>query len=358
MLFTLPNFQTAMKNYCLIYLHLIGCVIFPLVSHSQPCCTLPSYRRAGEFYHDSVRLDSLITTSKQQIITNDSLHNQQTYEQIQSLSRQLEYSQWWSYLSLSAIFGVLIAYLIVKLRRNKALRLGKYPTIARNHEYTDLKQAEAEIEKYTPAQLSLLWLSNEPVLPGHDGDCITLTTKEIYIWGILFASLMDRYPEMETTQVISAFRNAVRSSRNRINRYYEGIQNDDSYNRADEQWSLFQRMATDMSAQLGIQIDTLNLEREQYEVMNNLIKRRLIKDPILTTIFGVSVLVAGFIPYGFTQKTKAGQVLSRKANALFWSYEVKNSRGVNTIDIKFRLWKIITAFKKALAEVDKDEETP
>lgn len=158
--------------------------------------------------------------------------------------------------------------------------------------------------------------------------------------------------------MIAAFRNVVRSRRPWINRYYAGTQNDYPTYRLNEQWNIFELMTSDMSAELRIPIDVPSLESDQFVVMNDLINRGLIKDPILTTILGISVAVAGFIPYGFTQKTRAGQVLSRKTTALFWSYEVRNSKGVNTIDIKFRLWKIITAFKKALAEVDKDEETP
>ena len=66
--------------------------------------------------------------SKQQIIKNDSPHNQQTSQQIQSISKQLEHWQRWSYLLLSAII-ILISYLIVKPRLDKALQLSKHQSL-------------------------------------------------------------------------------------------------------------------------------------------------------------------------------------------------------------------------------------
>ena len=166
MRFIPPNFRATIKKDCLICMYLAGFLIFPLFLFSQPQAPnqvfvrpLNIFSDTIRLHYDQVRLDSLITASIQKIISNDSLHNRQTSQQIQSITTQREHWQRWSYLLLSAII-FLISYLIVKPRLDKAPPLREYPDIDRNPEYTDLEQAESEISKYTTQQLSVLWLSN------------------------------------------------------------------------------------------------------------------------------------------------------------------------------------------------------
>ncbi len=135
---------------------------------------------------------------------------------------------------------------------------------------------------------------------------------------------------------------------------YESNISRDYYPNSNE--DLFEKIIREMLRLLKVDLGReYSFERER-KAFYSLVEKGYIEDPIFTSVFGISIAISGFIPYGFTCQTKKGQTIYRKIQAVFWSYE-KDSRKKDSVttNINFRLWKVLTAFKKALAE-DTNEE--
>jgi hypothetical protein len=211
-------------------------------------------------------------------------------------------------------------------------------------------------------ELSLLFLTNEgtgPVPQEFSNEkTFVLTTKETYIWGIIISRIVQKNPEVSEEQVISVFRKAIQLNKKYISRHYSELQFHpfsfpEPYFHNER---FFYLMINTMMNDFGLELDTVELYTAQKKAFDSLVKSKHIEDPIFTTIFGLSVAIVGFIPYGFTKQTKKGRTVHRKIIAAFWSYEKKETAKDNvTTKINFRLWKVLTAFKKALAETTSEE---
>lgn len=218
--------------------------------------------------------------------------------------------------------------------------------------------------EFNPDELSLLLLTNEGTGPlPHEYSSektIILTTKETYIWGIIISRIVQKNPEVNEESIIAVFRKALQRNKEYLQRYYAEV----PYYpfRAPEPFyyiseRLFFEIIETMMSEFNVELNPRELFEAQKRAYDSLVKSSYIEDPIFTSILGLSVAVVGFIPYGFTSQTKKGRTIHRKITAAFWSYERKEiSKGNVTTKVSFRLWKVLTAFKKALAETT-DEET-
>jgi hypothetical protein len=216
--------------------------------------------------------------------------------------------------------------------------------------------------EFDPDELSLLLLTNTGTGPipqeFFEDKTFVLTTKETYIWGIIISRIVQKNPEVSENEVIECFRKAVRKNKEYIQKYYSELP---SYPfRYPQSYLYNERIFYDiietMLRDFGVETSISELYRAQQKAFDRLVESDHIEDPIFTSIFGLSVAIVGFIPYGFTNQTKKGRTVHRKITAAFWSYEKKETSKDNlTTKISFRLWKVLTAFKKALAETTDDE---
>ncbi len=183
------------------------------------------------------------------------------------------------------------------------------------------------------------WLKHETPL--------VLTTKTAYIWPMTVAKLLDVQTDFDADKIINAYKNVLKYHTETILLYYSQLTP-----RNDDHKILF-AIYSDFLFHLGLpdDIDGINnIYKSVNTTYESLIKKGLIEDPVFTTIFGVSVAILGFFPYGFTQRTRLGKTVYRKIDAAFWSYEMKEERGQKITKVQFRLLKILRALKTALAE--------
>ncbi len=215
---------------------------------------------------------------------------------------------------------------------------------------------------FNPDELSLLFLTNDgtdPVPQEYSNEKIfVLTTKETYIWGIIISRIVQKNPEVSEDAIISVFREAIQSNKKYIQRHYAELPSSpfefpESYYITKK---IFEYLIEAIIYRFNVVLDPNELYEAQQKAFDKLVKSNYIEDPIFTSIFGLSIAIVGFVPYGFTKQTKKGRTVYRKITATFWSYERKETGKDNVkTNINFRLWKVLTAFKKALAETTDDE---
>jgi hypothetical protein len=221
---------------------------------------------------------------------------------------------------------------------------------------------EIDVTELSPDELSLLILTNDGrgPLPRHytHDTTFVLTTKETYIWGIIISAIIQQNSNITERELSEAYRAAIRKNLQYLREYYSELPYEMPY-RFPEAYFIYERLFSNIIStfqqQLQVQLEVGELNDRLKTAFRSLIKAKQIEDPIFTTIFGLSVAIAGFIPYGFTKKTKEGRTTYRKIEAVFWSYEKATKRGEVTTKVNFRLWKVLTAFKKALAETTAEE---
>lgn len=219
---------------------------------------------------------------------------------------------------------------------------------------------ELEIEEFNPEELSLLILTNDGQVPSSEENekKVILTTKETYIWGIIISQVVKQNPDINEEKVIAAYRKSIQKNKQLISQYYKELPSTPfpfvNYHMESIYYNLIQSFYNEMDLKLDFEY----LHDRQKKAFNSLVEKEYIVDPVFTSVAGITLAIAGFIPYGFTKKRKNGRIVLMKIEALYWSYQKsKTSRNNETTKINFRLWKIITAFKKALADVMDEENT-
>lgn len=189
-----------------------------------------------------------------------------------------------------------------------------------------------------------------------------LTTKETYIWGIIVSRIIQNNPEVSEKEIIEAYREVLNRNKEFLRGYYADLRPFYREFRLRESNYFFDRIFYDtiqvVEDRLQTQLNVREIEEAEYKTFHSLVDRGYIEDPVFTTIFGLSVAIAGFIPFGFTKKKRKGKVVYRKIEALFWGYLYDEGKGKDPTSITkiyFRLWKVLNAFKKALAETTAEE---
>src|ERR1017187_9142671 len=78
-----------------------------------------------------------------------------------------------------------------------------------------------------------------------------------------------------------------------------------------------------------------------------LLDAQLIEDPFVIPVGVISLAVLGLLPVSFTRQTAKGRTLLLKFESLFLSYEKSIKEEITTVDVRFRLWKLVRAFYRA-----------
>lgn len=208
----------------------------------------------------------------------------------------------------------------------------------------------------TLAEFAVLELTNDGIierpkrLPIKPKEPIILTSKYSYLWGSTIALILEKNPEFQVADFIDAIQYAIKKNRERVKEYYSKYMAHIGYHPFDE-GAHFINLHYDFLGYLKFGHDFIRqAQLSAKSSYQKLTEKGLIEDPIFTTIFGISVALIGFIPYGFTQKTRDGRTVYRKIKALFWTYETQEKNGEKITNIQFRLWKILRGFKRVLAE--------
>lgn len=224
------------------------------------------------------------------------------------------------------------------------------------------KEINNILEVLSLAELAVLELTNDGsidyakhILEGKS-EPVILTTKDTYIWGIIIASLLEKKTDIDIDDILNAYKSSLKEFSHEIKKYYEEFPYHGSRSWFPGMWLeefLFSFMSHFSNEDIEFE-EVIDMFRKSEKVYYKMIERGYIEDPIFTGIFGVGVAVLGLVPVGFSQKTSRGKVLSRKINALYWSYEMNNKNGVKSVTVQIKLLKVLKAFKKAMAEECED----
>jgi hypothetical protein len=97
-------------------------------------------------------------------------------------------------------------------------------------------------------------------------------------------------------------------------------------------------------------------ESAEAQSLNKLISLALVKDPFVESISGMSLLVLGALPFSFTKRTEAGDVVYRRIVSLLWEYESKKMGDSKEVIFHLRMQKAVTLLLDTLAARAKKED--
>jgi hypothetical protein len=169
---------------------------------------------------------------------------------------------------------------------------------------------------------------------------ILLTTKSSYLWAVLIAAYVESHKvhDNEGRRLMDVlYRVAERWKPETPNLYRLDSGSDD-----EMRWL----ESTGMLLLLDKSFSAHTLKERAEKASQSLIAKSLIEDPIELVFGGVAVAAIGLVPIMWTRKTKNGQLVSEKMNALFWKYESSSDdAGVETKTIEFQLFRMLKAFQ-------------
>ncbi len=185
------------------------------------------------------------------------------------------------------------------------------------------------------------------------------TGKDSYYWAVAIAIATQKYEHIDEEGIYNSLATSLRNYNDTLKSHYS--QPSLSLNSLSEN-EIFKEFLHDFLKNLDcpdINID--NIVDRTHEAFDSLVRKQLIEDPVELVTGGAVIAILGFIPYGFTTKTRRGRVVYRKITAGYWTYESKKSKGETTSNFTFRLVKFLRAFKRAFItatqeEIDKPDE--
>lgn len=189
---------------------------------------------------------------------------------------------------------------------------------------------------------------------------IILTTKAVYLWPATIAQILlhSESAEINADTVVSAYRSSLFARQNEARRHYAKYAAHDGYHPECEELHLH-GLHDDFCRALGFEQIIRDAQNSAENSYSKLINTGYIEDPVFTTVLGFSLSVVGFIPYGFTKKTRQGRTVHRKITSLFWQYEYTMKKEEVTSRLDFKLWRILRAFKSAIAQgMEETVESP
>lgn len=213
----------------------------------------------------------------------------------------------------------------------------------------------------TPEEFSILSFTNDGV---HDRVVfqesifdypyrVVLTGKEGYFWAVALTIAFSRFDHITEESILNAYERAVSKNVDLLRKKYCSPSLD--YYSDIQDRALFERLVIDFLAELDCpEVELEEIIRKTQIAFDSLIAKGLIEDPLEIAAGAVTVGVLGFIPYGFTTKTRKGRVVYRKVTAGYWTYERKVRNGIDEKHFNFRLAKLLSAFKRALIEVSQE----
>lgn len=224
------------------------------------------------------------------------------------------------------------------------------------------KNESNEMEMFTPEEIAILEFTNDgdfdPRILRHEtrnfGQQYILTGKESYFWAVALAIVVERYDHIDEQAIYFAYTRAVEENIYLLKEKYQSPSLNFHDNVSDK--FIFEKLIRSFMYNLDcaqIELEEI-VERTNY-AFKRLVERGLIEDPIEIAAGSVAIAVLGFIPYGFTTKTRRGRVVYRKISAPYWTYERKKIRNEQVSTFNIRLVKFLSALKKALIEVSQDK---
>lgn len=210
----------------------------------------------------------------------------------------------------------------------------------------------------TLEEIGILLLTNDGEGPNPDQDGrdvpFILTTKDSYIWSIIFSTIIINYPEYDTIDILRILQETINRRKKDILSYYQKV---------DLQGFDYTYISRVIISGFTIrfpvfkQHEGLNeVYKEVEEAYKSTIRRGLIKDPVLTEFLGYGLCVLGFIPHGFTQKTSKGKIVYKKIQALYWSYEKSGlTPNDQSIAFKIKIFELIKTFGSFFSTIINNE---
>jgi hypothetical protein len=215
------------------------------------------------------------------------------------------------------------------------------------------RKFSADLERLSAVEYAMLALTNQQN-PARDkravrlapekrrsrSKAIVLTTKESYFWATFLASVAESNPEANSDLLVLRLQTAIQQ----FQRDPHGELGRLRASGADNvEISLFSYV----SHALGLQLPTEKLMAETQRGYRALLDAQLIEDPFVMPVGMISLAVLGFLPVSFTRQTAKGRTLLLKFETLFLSYEKSIKEEITTVDVRFRLWKLVRAFYRA-----------
>lgn len=193
-------------------------------------------------------------------------------------------------------------------------------------------------------ELALLALTNGETQPLTTGVPTTYTTKDVYVWGALLATIAELKPSITPQAIIDAYNESLIRERLRLKDFLANW-NPFEERRADSVISDAIFMDILSTFQVPVSLDKLKTVASSAYV--GLVEKGLIEDPIVLALGAaklVEIAVLGLMPIGFTQKTENGEMVSRHIWALFWEYERSGRKGESRYRLEFKLLDFLRAF--------------
>lgn len=182
---------------------------------------------------------------------------------------------------------------------------------------------------------------------------VVLTGKEGYFWAVALTIAFSRLDHITEESIYKAYERAVSKNVDLLRKKYCSPSLDYDSDTLDR--AIFEQLVTDFLAELDCsEIELKEIIKKTQIAFDSLIAKGLIEDPLEIAAGIVTLGVLGFVPYGFTTKTRKGRVVYRKVTAGYWTYERRVQNGIDAKHFNFRLAKLLSAFKRALIEVSQE----
>jgi hypothetical protein len=190
----------------------------------------------------------------------------------------------------------------------------------------------------TSMELALLALSNSRDPSADSRQCITLTTKDAYVWASFLAILADSDLLIQPALLLDAIQQEMKPQQLEQMRPSESP--------ALLGAGILKRVAKRLLSPPPQDLDIWfqGLAENADRAFAALIHKGFVEDPLTVAVGGLAMVVMGLIPVSFTRQTeKGGQELLR-ITSLFYQYEQSLKDGLKTVDVRFNLLALVKAF--------------
>lgn len=189
----------------------------------------------------------------------------------------------------------------------------------------------------TTAEVSLLALSN-PRRSGEDRK-IAMTTKEYYLWAALLSAIAESELIIQPATLLDTIRQEFEAQDLKLAMPGELVTSTAGR-------SVFKGVAKRLLFPSPSDIDDWyeGVTTNANQTYQSLVKGGFIEDPFSIIAGGVAMVVLGLVPVSFTRLTQKGEQVLMRLKAAFWEYERSNKGGLETVDVRFRLFTLIGAF--------------
>lgn len=191
-------------------------------------------------------------------------------------------------------------------------------------------------------ELAILELTNGEQTPNDLS--MMRTTKDVYLWAALLASVAEERKDIEPEAVLRIYKQCIQQNLDRVK---DILANWDPFQKERADSVMADIIVRNILKTFGLPISVDDLKKQASAGYVALVEKGLIQDPIFLPVGAAAIAVMGLVPIGFTQKTKDGEVFSRRIWGMFWEYERSSVKGVTQHKLEFRLLEFVRAFSRA-----------